>query len=65
MMLLEAPFGQGVLRIECAGPGQYRLRLPDGQLFENTTAEALLDDVVGWSLPIERPRLLGSGLASS
>jgi outer membrane lipoprotein LolB len=26
--------------------------LPDGQSFENNTAEALLEDVVGWSLPI-------------
>lgn len=52
MMLLEAPFGQGVFRIE-SEPGQaYRLSLPDGQVFENLTAEALLEDVIGWSLPI-------------
>ena len=51
MMLLEAPFGQGVLRIDALGPGKFRLRLPDGQLFVNTTVEALMDDVVGWSLP--------------
>jgi outer membrane lipoprotein LolB len=52
MMLLEAPFGQGVLRIDAAGPGRYRLLLPDGRMFENSSAEALLEDVVGWSLPI-------------
>lgn len=51
-MLIEAPFGQGVLRIETIAAGQYRLRLPNGQTYENTTVEALLDDAVGWSLPI-------------
>ena len=52
MMMLQAPFGQGVLRIDALESGIYRLRLPDGRALENTTAEALLDDVVGWSLPI-------------
>jgi outer membrane lipoprotein LolB len=52
MMMLEAPFGQGVLRIEAIEPGDYRLRLPDGRTFENTSAEALLVDVIGWSLPV-------------
>ena len=51
MMLLEAPFGQGVLRIDSVGPEEFHLRLPDGQLFVNNTVEALMDDVVGWSLP--------------
>jgi outer membrane lipoprotein LolB len=52
MILLEAPFGQGVFRIETSMGGTYRLRLPDGQVFENSTAEALLEDMIGWSLPI-------------
>ena len=51
MMLLEAPFGQGVLRIDAVGPEEFHLRLPDGQLFVNNTVEALMEDVVGWSLP--------------
>jgi outer membrane lipoprotein LolB len=51
-ILLEAPFGQGVLRIDASGPGRYQLRLPDGQLVVNSSAEALLDEVIGWSLPI-------------
>jgi outer membrane lipoprotein LolB len=51
-MLLEAPFGQGVLQIDAVGPGRYRLRLPDGRLVTNSSVEALLDEVVGWSLPI-------------
>lgn len=52
MILLEAPFGQGVFRIETATSGGYRLRFPDGRVFENNTAEALLEDMIGWSLPI-------------
>lgn len=52
MMLLQAPMGQGVFRIESEPGEPYRLRLPDGRVFENLTAEALLEDVIGWSLPI-------------
>jgi len=52
MILLEAPFGQGVFRIESAAAGTYRLRLPDGRVSANRTAEALLDEMIGWSLPI-------------
>ena len=51
-MLIEAPFGQGVLRIEALAAEQYQLQLPNGQMFEHSTVEALLDDAVGWSLPI-------------
>ncbi len=51
-LLLEAPFGQGVFRISDVDGGRYRLQLPDGQAFENSTPEALLQDVVGWSLPV-------------
>ncbi len=57
MMLLEAPFGQGVFRIVSSSGDAYRLQLPDGQVFVNSTAEAVLEDVIGWSLPV-------SGLAS-
>ena len=79
VMLLEAPFGQGVFRIENDTDGGYRLLLPDGQLFANRTPEALLEDVFGWSMPIgglqywirglprpgseHRERLADSGLA--
>ena len=51
-MLLDAHFGQGVMRIDALGPEEFRLRLADGQLFVNNTVEALMVDVVGWSLPI-------------
>jgi len=52
LMLLEAPFGQGVFRIDGGADSGYRLRLPDGQQFVNSTPEALLEDVFGWSMPI-------------
>ena len=52
LLLLEAPFGQGVIRIESGSAGFYRLRLPDGRLYLNDSPEALLEDVVGWSIPI-------------
>jgi outer membrane lipoprotein LolB len=51
-VLLEAPFGQGVFRIESAAGGTYRLRLPDGRVSANRTAEVLLEEMIGWSLPI-------------
>lgn len=52
-ILLEAPFGQGVFRITSGSDGVYRLHLPDGQQIVNSTPEALLEDAVGWSLPID------------
>ena len=51
-ILLEAPFGQGVFRIESDAVGKFRLRLPDGRVFEDNSAEALLEKMIGWSLPI-------------
>ena len=51
-ILLEAPFGQGVFRIESDAVGKYRLRLLDGRVFEDSSAEALLEKMIGWSLPI-------------
>lgn len=51
-MLLAAPFGQGVFRIDGDEDAGYRLRLPDGQEFNNRSPEALLEEVIGWSLPV-------------
>lgn len=52
MILIEAPFGQGVFRIESSTVGTYQLRLPDGRVSESKSAEALLEDMIGWSLPV-------------
>lgn len=51
-ILLEAPFGQGVIRIESGADGTYQLRLPDGRVFVRDSAETLLEDMIGWSLPV-------------
>ena len=53
-MLLEAPFGQGVFKIE-SDPllrPRYSLLYPDGQILRNHDPEALLEQAVGWSLPV-------------
>jgi len=56
VILIEAPFGQGVFRIESnstddAAP-PIKLSLPDGQVFYDDSAEALLVRVIGWSIPV-------------
>ncbi len=51
-LLFEAPFGQGVIRIERHPAGDYSLRLPDGRVFRNDSADALMDQMLGWSIPI-------------
>ena len=51
-MLLQAPFGQGVIQIDTNQAGQYQLRLPNGQIHISDSPEALLEEVVGWSIPI-------------
>ncbi len=52
LMMLEAPFGQGMIRVEAYGDGPYRLQLPGGQVFTRDTPEILFKDVIGWSLPV-------------
>ena len=51
-LLLEAPLGQGVVRIDSLADGGYRLRLPDGAEIYRDSAEQLFTDVFGWSLPV-------------
>ena len=52
LLSIDAPFGQGVIQIEKLTAESYRLQLPDGRIFTNNTPEALLDDVIGWAIPI-------------
>ena len=52
IILLQAPFGQGVIRIESISDDDYRLSLPDGRVLHNSSPEALLEQVIGWSIPI-------------
>ncbi len=51
-LLLEAPFGQGVIRIDSLPFGGYELGLPDGQRFAGDSPDVLLEEVTGWSLPV-------------
>ena len=54
VMILEAPFGQGVIRIESSNETDLpiELSLPDGQVVYGQDAEATLQSVVGWSIPV-------------
>lgn len=51
-LILEAPFGKGVIRIDSLPSGAYELRLPDGRRFTGSQPDALLKVVTGWSLPV-------------
>ena len=56
--VIEAPFGQGVFRIESFSAlgnlASTRLTMPDGQEYFDDSAELLLNKVLGWSIPISR-----------
>ena len=54
VMILEAPFGQGVIRIESSNDTDLpiKLSLPDGQVVYGQDAETTLQSVVGWSIPV-------------
>ena len=56
-MVVEAPFGQGVISIESNQPADdgaaYKLSLPDGQVDYGQSAESLLTGLLGWSLPVD------------
>jgi outer membrane lipoprotein LolB len=57
VIVIEAPFGQGVFRIESNlqsnGAPPIKLSMPDGQVYFDDSAEALLIKVLGWSIPVE------------
>ena len=56
VIVIEAPFGQGVFRIEsnpqANGQPPIMLSLPDGQVFFDDSVEALLIKVFGWPIPV-------------
>ena len=56
ILVLEAPLGQGVFRVESnpanGSSAPVMLTLPDGQKYFNESAEALLLEVLGWSIPV-------------
>ncbi len=52
VIFLQAPFGQGVIRIESISDDLYRLSLPDGRVLLDSSPEALLEQAIGWSIPI-------------
>ena len=55
-MTLEAPFGQGMVRIESNqsedATKRFKLTLADGKYHLGSTPEALLTDLFGWSVPL-------------
>lgn len=52
VILLQAPFGQGVIQVESISDDDYRLSLPDGRVLHDSSPEALLEQMIGWSIPI-------------
>ncbi len=54
VMIMEAPFGQGVFRLESSREAglPVKLSLPDSRVVYAETAEAALEGVIGWSIPV-------------
>ena len=55
-LVIEAPFGQGVFRVESYAAGgnseSVMLTMPDGRTYFDDSAEDLFDRVFGWSIPV-------------
>ena len=58
---LIAPLGQGTYQIQQQGD-QFRLLTPDNESYEAATAEALMLQQLGWSLPVHALRYWVIGL---
>jgi len=54
VIVLEAPFGQGVIRVESSRETALpvKLSLPDSQVVYGKSAESALQQTVGWSIPV-------------
>lgn len=67
VIVIEAPFGQGVFRIESNlqvdEQPPVKISLPDGQVYFDESVEALLTRVFGWSIPVSGLRSWIKGLA--
>ncbi|MCP4486291.1 MAG: outer membrane lipoprotein LolB [Gammaproteobacteria bacterium] len=65
MITLEAPFGQGVFRLESiTSNALVKLSLPDASVVYGEDAEAILDQAVGWSIPVSGLEFWVRGLPS-
>jgi len=55
VMVLEAPLGQGVIRVETSNEQNLpiKLSLPDGEVIYGEDTEATLYRILGWSIPVE------------
>lgn len=57
VIMIRAPFGQGVFRVESDSTGDQnvaiKLSMPDGQLYYGRSAESLLSQLFGWSIPLD------------
>jgi len=53
---LQAPFGQGTVKLESIEDRviqkQVRLTMPDQKIYHRVSAEQLLRDILGWSIPV-------------
>jgi outer membrane lipoprotein LolB len=65
-MVIEAPFGQGIIRIESNlstdQNKQFKLSLADGKYRLGATPEALLVNELGWSIPVSGLKFWIKGL---
>ncbi|MEE8365426.1 MAG: lipoprotein insertase outer membrane protein LolB [Gammaproteobacteria bacterium] len=55
VVMIQAPLGQGVFRVESNTTADQsaaiKLSMPDGQLYYGHSAESLLSQLFGWSIP--------------
>ena len=56
ILMIQAPFGQGVFRVESnttnGETGTVKLTMPDEKVYYNHSAEAMLTQFFGWSIPV-------------
>lgn len=62
-VLLFGPLGQGKSRLQ-GEPGAVQLNLANGDTWNDSSPEALLDKLYGWQLPVSRAQYWVKGLAA-